>query len=294
MKEADYPDLFQSADKAALAAQRQYVSVFFLDLVLLVGAGAFALFRSVTTGDLSWIMGIVSAVSMLASIICKLVMRVRRFDRIWFDCRAIAESVKTTAWRYMMCVPPFNTEKSPATSDQELVTELESIRKARPSVIGELAAYPSDSDRITPTMRHTRQLSLSDRKRKYLKERLKDQKEWYRSKAKINADAADKSFWVIIWVQTFAFVLGVVEVVKPKTPNMVAVIVSVAAIIIAWNEMKRYKDLANAYTIAADDLASAEAVWEHIADEKELQKQVIQTEDAISREHTMWLVRRTS
>ena len=36
-----------------------------------------------------------------------LMARVRRDDRVWFDCRAIAESSKTATWRFMTKATPF-------------------------------------------------------------------------------------------------------------------------------------------------------------------------------------------
>ena len=36
-----------------------------------------------------------------------LVTHSRRDDKVWFDCRAIAESTKTATWRYMMKTTPF-------------------------------------------------------------------------------------------------------------------------------------------------------------------------------------------
>ncbi len=235
---------------------------------------------------------IAAAVSLLASIVCKIIARIKQYDHIWFHCRALAESAKTITWRYIVGVPPYDITVSLADADRTLIAELDEIRKARPSVTEELAKFPCESDRITSAMRQSRHLGFADRRRLYLDKRLRDQAHWYKLKARTNYNAGEKVFWWTISIQILALITGVTAIIIPKTPNALAFLVSATAGIVAWGEMKRYRDLTQSYTVAADDLVSAVAVWDHITDEAELQRRVIQTEEAISREHTMWCAKR--
>jgi hypothetical protein len=43
-----------------------------------------------------------AAIVLLGSIVAKSVSQQRRYDKEWFDGRAVAESVKTLTWCYMM------------------------------------------------------------------------------------------------------------------------------------------------------------------------------------------------
>jgi hypothetical protein len=49
----------------------------------------------------------VAAIVLLGSIVAKYVSKQRSDDKEWFDGRAVAESVKTLTWRYMMRLKPF-------------------------------------------------------------------------------------------------------------------------------------------------------------------------------------------
>jgi hypothetical protein len=41
-------------------------------------------------------------------LIAKLANRLQRFDEHWFDGRAVAETVKSATWRYIMGVRPYD------------------------------------------------------------------------------------------------------------------------------------------------------------------------------------------
>src|SRR3712207_2381101 len=73
--------------------------------------------------------GAVAAIVLLGSIVAKFVGQQRRYDKEWFDGRAVAESAKTLTWRYMMRLEPF--QEDDATSDREFIEELAELRNAR-------------------------------------------------------------------------------------------------------------------------------------------------------------------
>lgn len=292
MKDADYPSLYRSADAASLAAQRQYVGVFRLDLILLVFAALLALGRSGTSLILADLLGIGAALALVGSIAIKWILKVKGYDSLWFNTRAVAESVKTATWRYMVAVKPFEYGLPDAVCDERFCSELEAIQEGRQNVRAYIATFSSTPEHITETMRINRRRNLVERKAIYLNERLQEQMVWYQNKAKLNARAVEYSFWIVMTVQGLAVVTGILQMQSLGSPNFIAVLVSVAATITGWSEMKDYRNLSNSYSLASDDLASAAAVWQHITDEATFQSRVIQTEEAISREHTMWVAKR--
>ena len=74
-----------------------------------------------------------AALVLVVSIIVSLVGRVKKFERQWFDCRAIAESVKTMAWRYMMRAERYRAEKPAPEIDALFAKELIAVSRARPA-----------------------------------------------------------------------------------------------------------------------------------------------------------------
>lgn len=74
--------------------------------------------------------------------------------------------------------------------------------------------------------------------------------------------------------------------------NPLGLATTLTAILCAWAQTKRYQELAQAYGLAANEIASSEALSQSIQSEADLAKYVEEAEDAISREHTMWTAKR--
>ena len=70
----------------------------------------------------------IAAIVLLGSIVAKYIAKQRADEKEWFDGRAVAESVKTLSWRYMMRLEPFEDD---ATSDHKFMEELNSILETR-------------------------------------------------------------------------------------------------------------------------------------------------------------------
>ena len=66
-----------------------------------------------------------------------------------------------------------------------------------------------------------------------------------------------------------------------------------AAAAAAWTQMRQHRTLAAAYGLAAQELTLSRPLLEHVDDEAEWSRAVADAEDAISREHTTWLARRS-
>ena len=61
----------------------------------------------------------------------------------------------------------------------------------------------------------------------------------------------------------------------------------------AWVQMRQHRTLATSYGVAAQELGLARAAVSSAASEDEWARVVSDAEDAVSREHTMWLARRS-
>jgi hypothetical protein len=66
-----------------------------------------------------------------------------------------------------------------------------------------------------------------------------------------------------------------------------------AAALAAWAQIGRHAEVARAYELAYQELLMMVSISESVQTEQELEALVLDGERAISREHTMWIARRT-
>ena len=128
IKDRNFPSLYQSADQASLSAQRRYLCLrkCHIGCLILGSAAAFATIFPVVAVKWTYI---VLTIVLVIGVVLTWVSRVRRDDKVWFDCRAIAESTKTATWRFMMKAAPF---KDDSTAKQSFIDQLRRIREERP------------------------------------------------------------------------------------------------------------------------------------------------------------------
>ncbi len=291
MQLQDCPGLYQGADAASASAQRIYFRLQRVQLCSLILSGVIGASTPLVTVDTApWIYTSL-AILLTFGLLVTWITRSRQDDKVWFDCRAIAESVRTATWRFMMCVPPFHNNESPETG---FIAVLKEIREARPGCLKPLARLvSSNSAPITEFMRQARGLPFEDRKAFYLESRLRNQRAWYTNKAKENADHAVRWFWVTIVLQFVAVGVAIIQIViGPLGFGFVPILTTCAAVVSAWGQMKRHDELTTTYTLAAQELGELEAIASTVMSESDYPQFVEQTEEAISREHTMWCARR--
>jgi hypothetical protein len=291
MNDQDYPSLFQGADAASVLAQKTYFVLQQIYLGSLIVGGIIGMFASLCSGSgFVWMyttMAIVFAIGFLVLWIG----RSRRDDQAWFDCRAVAESVKTATWRFMMVAPPFLYDD---TADQRFVAELQEILTSRPESQDHLAGATADNyTAITNFMRQKRSRSFEDRKLFYVEQRLRKQKAWYSSKAHSNSHNGTVWFWVMVGFQAITVILAIIKVAVVRLEiNIVPFLTTCAATVAAWTQMKRHGELKKTYAITAQELAELEVIANDLTAETDFPQLVEQVEEAISREHTMWCARR--
>ena len=283
-----FPSLYQSAGQASLSAQQLYLLFQRCHLGLLIFGSCVAVIIPIVPA--TWLYSVL-AVTLVVAVIITQVSRSRRDDKIWFDCRAISESTKTASWRFMMKVTPFEDDD---TAKDQLISIIREIREARPSSPKNLARSLEASDQIISVlMNAVRAKNLDERKTFYIELRLRDQKAWYSKKASYNS--RNESCWsfVTIVLQTLAAVLAIVQAASSGfSVNVVPILMTCAASAIAWSQMKRYGELAQTYSLAAQELIEQEAIVSNITEEADFLALVEQVEETISREHTMWCARR--
>lgn len=285
------PSLYQSANAASRSAQRRYFRLqrFHIALLLLGSLGApLATF----VPDKATVWFFLSGMVLTIDVILIWASRERRADQEWFHCRAIAESAKTAAWRFMMKAEPFESD---STAESSFVEKIRQIRTASQSSSENLAAsFSTTAPPISDFMRDARLKSVGEKLDLYIKSRLCDQKTWYSEKANFNSKKEICWRCVVLILQILAIGFAFYRVGFSSSLSIIVVpfLIICAASAIAWSHMKRYGDLARTYSVAAQELGEQEMLASNITEEASFVTFVDQVEGTISREHTMWCVRR--
>jgi conflict system pore-forming effector with SLATT domain len=288
----DYPALFQSSDEAALEAQRNYFRLLESYLAVVVLASIASILGGL--GDPGWsrmIAGI-NALLLAVAVLLAWLMRARRFERAWFDCRAVAESVKTATWRYMMILVPFKFETDSDSLQRAFVGLLSSIRKDRAGVESHLAGHNVSGTEITDFMRASRKLSFEGRKELYLRYRVSDQRCWYETKSAENKTAASRWLNLVLFLQIVALAFAISRILWPVIPVIpVSPVLTFVSALLAWSQAMRHEELIGPYAAAAHELRELETLLSESQDPRAFEEYAREIEENISREHTMWLAR---
>jgi hypothetical protein len=283
----DYPGLFQAADAASVHQQRTYLRAVRSRLVLTVCAAAFAAFtlRIGTAGIDLFAVG--TALAFVCAMVIELAVVGTRPDKVWYEGRALAESVKTLTWRYVAGAAPF--EAGSERADSEFVERIRTLQRDLPDV----PLLPSTASTITDKMRAMRAAPLAERKEAYLVGRVLDQQDWYAQRALYHQRSA-RFFRNTMLVMEVAGITGALAkafgVVNFDLAGIVAAAVSAFA---AWNATRQHSATATAYVLASHELAVIRDLLDRDLDEHQWSAAVVDAESAVSREHTMWHANRT-
>jgi hypothetical protein len=288
----NFPAAFRAADHGAIQKKRNHLWASRLDLLLIL-AGAVSTSWAIESAGGRLVLAIAGALSLGLGLLISVYMKISDAEKAWFGYRAVAESIKTMAWRYMTQTSPYGHSLSPKEADGIFTEQMGQVLRMPRIQHAILAAEEATSDQITPRMREIREMPTAMRKLLYMRERVKDEQVWYASKAKANARKGSRMLIATILCQGLAMGAAILLVRWPEFNfNFASVFSAAAAAIIAWQELKRNQELAYAYGQAAHELGLIMARERHVETDDELSLFVSDAENAISREHTMWLARR--
>jgi hypothetical protein len=291
LRNEDYPVLYRAADAASRRAHLAHSRLIGAELLLLVGAAVVGATQSVLPGAASGWQRSLPAVLLVAALIAKLANRLQRFDEHWFDGRAVAETVKSATWRYLMSVRPYDGDGS--QSQTTLGAALQDALAARPALAAHLQRLPPGSRQVvTDRMRQIRLMPSEERRGFYLTARVDDQEAWYAAKSQTNARSATVWFWVSLLFEGLALAGAMVIAVTGTRLDLVSVLAAISAAATAWTQLGRHDELAKSYGLAAHELLVLHARLELAESEAAFRQGVEETEAAISREHTMWMAKR--
>jgi hypothetical protein len=288
----DLPALYRAADKASITAQNQFVVLTSIDLGLMLMA---AIVGSLTLSDISvkTMLAITSAILLTIGIFVTIVIHTTKLERVWYDGRAIAESVNTLAWRYMTGSDPYSVNLG-SKADEIFISGVHLLLEERKTFAARLGSQYNREHQITDKMMTVRSLGIDERKNIYISERIDEQRNWYSRKTQVNLTLANRLFWGTVASQALAIIFAFTVVIwQGSIIQLTGVLTTLATAFMAWTQMRRNEELAQSYGLAAQELNFIYEQSSQVKTEEELSKYVLNSENAISREHTMWLARRS-
>lgn len=209
-------------------------------------------------------------------------------EKKWYGFRALAESTKTATWRYMMKASPF-TEPDVGGSD-DFARHLDNIITSNNQVIKSNINMDEVSLVATKKMNEVRSYTLEEKQDFYLKSRIDDQYQWYVRKADGNSKNYILYLSAVTVLQCFVIAFAIFHYLcfsynlfLLTQPTLVLV-----AGIIGWMKVRKYKELASAYSLTAHEISIIRVEYKRMADENSFAEFVDKVEHAFSREHTQW------
>jgi hypothetical protein len=278
-----YPAIYVAASTKSASAQRRLIAATRIRLISLVIAaigGAFVW----TVGNAD-IFGWLAMLAFITALATESYLLAARPDLLWYEGRAAAESAKTLAWRYAVGGDPFPASLSSVEVDDLLLARLREVL----TDLDHLAVPPpaSDGAEITNEMRKLRLSSFDDRRGAYCEGRIVDQQNWYGAQARWNDWAAHFYLWLMIAIEFAGLVAASLKAFAVLSVDLLGILGAAAAGLAAWTQVRQYGFNSRAYSIASHELASIRSVVRQIV-EKDWSRFVEQSEEAISREHTLW------
>lgn len=287
--DSDLPQLFSAANESSLEGQRVYLRLTRWRLTAVVAASACGITSWRVGSGQTDLLGVVAILLFVAALLIEISLWREHPERAWYDGRALAESVKTLAWKFAVGGAPFSIAGDYRTVEADLIDSLNELRGRYRSL--HLASLPGEA--VTDWMRSTRPKLLDERRRIYISDRVLDQQNWYHSKSDSNAAAARRWKRALVTLEFLGAVAALVETLSNIDLFFSPTIAAAVGALVAWLETKQHDQLARAYATAVSDLGSALSKLKSVTAENDWAREMNDAEDAISREHTLWLASRS-
>lgn len=286
-----YPILYRIADKFSLLGQRKFLILFRWEQNVLL-AGAIVSLFPLDDPNYGRQLATLAAFFFAAAIVITVAIKLRKHEEKWYLGRAIAESIKTLSWRFIMNGEPFSPENSPETVSLRFSSILNEIYTETGTSIGLTLEEQHNAFQPTKQMMEMRALPFGSRKELYVESRIKAQLDWYNTKTRYNNRKENQFFYVLILCQAVALLYSLILIKNPLIFNAVPLITAIASGLISWTKVKQFKELAQAYATTAQEISLILHQAYQIAEDHALRIFVSDSESAFSREHTLWLARK--
>ena len=101
MEEKDYPNYFIAGDRASLEAQKKYVYLSRVGLIITFIASLITIYEFENISYKVYIYYVI-LILFFSAFILSIILKEYNYGDTWYNGRALAESCKTLTWRFMM------------------------------------------------------------------------------------------------------------------------------------------------------------------------------------------------
>lgn len=283
----DMPRLFQTTDETARRERDQYRRQTARSLgtsILSAALAGLAIDNEAVRVTLTFL----TMACLCVTIFSFFLIRNRQHDKKWYEARAMAESVKSSAWLFMTRAKPFDG----GDADGEFLARLQAVMMRRKQ------AVPTKNDegslpQISERMREMRSLELDARKAAYVQGRVGRQLGWYDRQARENRAKERKWSNIVFACYLLALLSAASLLLWPHSPvRLTGLLTTLASSLLAWMQAGRNQELAQSYAWTAEQLSLMMDRSGTVATEEQLSEYVQEAESVISKEHSLWVARR--
>jgi hypothetical protein len=296
----DYPSLYKESSICARKNQEKHFGLFQARIILLL---AYAALGAITWSkiplisqlppDLKSVPLLIIAISLAIALVVAAVLETKKYDRLWFSTRAIAESVKKETWLFVTKTKPYDETVSDTEAKKRFLAFLKNILKTHPNTCSILTMNSEEGRQITGRMEEVRRGSVAERLDFYIKNRIHDQQTWYAKKAKLNISKESK--WnITMWIlQALAVIFAIANIFfLDSSINLIGVATTSGTAVLSWINSKNYRDLSQSYGLIAQELSILEDQAKEVTTEKELSDLVADVEGSMAQEQIIWKTKR--
>ena len=292
MIEKDFPSYYQASDSSSINAQSNYINILRVDLISMIIASAISIYNYQQVESKLYVY-VISGILLLASLILTIVLKTKKYEDTWYQGRALAESCKTLTWRFVTCSEYFEENLTEIEAKERFVERIKELSNEFRDLTKIMNSKTLNLPIVTDKMIELRKLGTIDRKQNYIQNRVEDQKRWYSNKAEFNKSKYNFWFGIIITSQAIALISVIFLIKFPSNNyNFIGLFTTIASSAISWLQLKQHQELKQAYTTATQELNFIVELSQKVNTSDELSKFVLDSENAISREHTLWLAQR--
>ncbi|HEU4706970.1 MAG TPA: DUF4231 domain-containing protein [Solirubrobacterales bacterium] len=275
------PEAYAVASRASARGQREFRQLTRASLLLLIVAAVGGAIAPTWGG---W----VSAAAFLASIVLTALAIYWKTEQDWYDGRASAESVKSLGFKYAIGGEPLGATDPDADGRfAEALAALTSELRALSSTV-----VPAPGGPVLGALRELRARPLAERRAAYREQRIEEQRAWYSRRAREHRATARRWRAVMFAGQAAGVAGAALKGLGVLDVDLLSIFATLAAATAAWIAAGDFTETARAYDFALLDLGQALEGVDRAESEEEWARFVADCEQAMSREHTMWLARR--
>ena len=254
MELKDFPNYYQAADNISIKSQKAYLNIIRVDLISMIIAALLAIYSFQDVNQKFWIYCF-TGFFLLVGLILTIVLKSKKYEDVWYQGRALAESSKTLTWRFITCAEYFEQSLDLNSVKERFIERIREVANEFKDLSATMDSKILNQEIITSKMLEVRNLSMNERKEYYIKNRIEDQQNWYSKKAEWNKRRYNFWFWIILASQFFAIVSVVILMNNPDSNwNIVGLLTTIASCAISWLQIKQHQEQKQAYTTASEEL----------------------------------------